>query len=123
MEFEPGRHDCATLAADWVWRATGRDPIVEHRGKWSSMAQGLRRAERHGGLAAIAGKIARRAGLVPTDDPVTGDIGVIALVGGGHGLAIRVDRWWAGVHGVMGLSYHDAGAVAAVHAWRVPDAR
>lgn len=48
LPFEYGRHDCALFAAGAVEAMTGNDPAAKLRGKYSTLAGGLRKLRRLG---------------------------------------------------------------------------
>lgn len=50
MPFAWGQNDCALLAADWVWRCTGHDPIAHLRGAWHDAVSAARQIDALGGL-------------------------------------------------------------------------
>lgn len=77
-EFEWGRTDCALVLADYVLDAVGKDGAAHLRGRY----QGWVGCERvsgfmRRGLTTVVGECASVAGLLPTDEPVRGDIGVL----------------------------------------------
>lgn len=107
--FDPGCFDCAVFVADWVQQATGIDPAGSHRGRWTSLAMAMLRAERAGGVETLARKLARDAGLHETDDPGPGDIGLHldSAVDGqpraGAFVICAPPMWW-GVAEMVGLA-------------------
>lgn len=61
--FSFGAWDCALTVANWVERATGRDPAPELRGHYATRLGWLRLVNRAGGLAPLFADLARNAGL------------------------------------------------------------
>ena len=59
--FAWGRHDCVTLAGDWVLEATGVDLLAELRGQWHSRRQADALLGSAGGLAmAVSNRLGER---------------------------------------------------------------
>lgn len=108
-------YNCAYFPAKWVLRRTGRDPLVIFDGLpgWKSRDF----IERRRLLAAFA-RGCRSVGLVRTDAPKSGDVGVI-LCADRHRCAIRGRSGWSffDEHGVSLVADQLTSTVAA---WSVP---
>jgi hypothetical protein len=76
LEFRRGVHDCFTVAADAFQAATGRDPMVNLRGSYSTLRGALRVLRDGGGAAAMI-----TAAVAPTWR--VGGLAVCLLPGGG----------------------------------------
>ncbi len=61
--FAFGGWDCALTVANWVELVTCTDPAAELRGRYATRIGWLRIVNRHGGLAPLFQRLARRAGL------------------------------------------------------------
>lgn len=80
--FIDGTFDCALTLADWAMAATGcPDPAAHLRGRYSTSLGRERLLRRLGGLEAVIADCAARAGLVGTDTPRRGDIGLVRAGG------------------------------------------
>jgi outer membrane protein assembly factor BamA len=66
--FAWGANDCCLFAADWVARATGRDPAAHYRGTYSSGIGAQRIIDKAGGIL----ELARELGLEPGKPAPTG---------------------------------------------------
>ena len=118
-----GVNDCCLFVADWVVAVTGRDPATPWRGAYRGERAAHRILTRGGGLLAVVAPAFDGVGLARTDDPLTGDIGVVvAPVAVRRGriverpvAALRVGRLWA-VKSQSGIA---AGEFVALAAWRV----
>lgn len=116
-----GTLDCTLFASDWVLARTGIDPAAPIRGRYSD-AEGARGLlDAHGGLLALVAPLMDVAGFPRTDDPQTGDVGIITapvdgIGSGSHVAAIRQGKWWV----VKGLRGMGAGSYQTVAAWSIP---
>ena len=113
-----GGDDCTTFCARWIEAVMGVDPAASFRGTYSDAEGAGRLLAGAGGLVAFAD---RHLGLARTDDPQTGDVGVIvapsALDGEfKHIAAIRFGPLWATLS-QAGVRARKAEFVAA---WRIP---
>lgn len=100
--FAWGELDCCLWACDWVLVRRGVDPMAGWRGRYRTRLGAARRIARAGGfLSAVRAEMAA-AGLVPTFDPVPGDVAAV-LTPQGEALAIRTPTGWAG-KGPQGLA-------------------
>lgn len=116
--FKDGRHDCLLTVADWVQAMTGRDPAAPYRGRYRTALGRERLLRRLGGMEAVMSDGAARTGLLATDHPVTGDVGLIRHRGQALA-AIHTEGLWA-VQSSAGLTVLTADAV--IQAWRAPSA-
>lgn len=110
-----GETDCSMTVANWVKLRTGRDPGHSLRGHYRTERGWKRIAAKAGGLGPLFDRLAADAGLVSTDDPEPGDIGLVELPGFGPAGAIRVRRGWF-VHMKKGVTVAPFPTLAA---WRV----
>lgn len=116
-----GALDCVLFAAGWVLASTGSDPAEGLRGAYDTKTAAHRLIIRAGGMAALVGPRLARCGCVRTDEPDSGDVGVVRVPVDGRGRlasvgAIRCGAFWA-ARGERSLSYGEFPVVAA---WRVP---
>jgi len=110
--FEWGHLDCCIFGADWIHGRRGVDPMQGFRGTYHSKAEAIRLYLKHGGFEAFVGGSIDRAGLSRTNDPDSGDVGIVNVPVGmkddapifGPVLAIRIaTRWNAfGYEGLLG---------------------
>jgi hypothetical protein len=101
--FAWGSNDCCLFAADWVARATGRDPAAHYRGTYSSGIGAQRIIDKAGGIL----ELARELGLNSTQIGLARRGDVIARdVGNGIGLGICIGDAAAFV-GRDGLDFFD----------------
>jgi hypothetical protein len=112
--------DCLMFCASWVAEVTGVDPVEEFRGTYSTAEEAAALVAAHGGIVALVGTYAARAGLKRTDEPQTGDIGIIRAPSGLDGDvkeigAIRFGPLWAAI-GPGGVRAKQAEFIAA---WEV----
>lgn len=78
-DFAWGARDCGLWLADWVVAERGiPDPAAALRGRYGDRAAAHAALGRFG-LALVVARLARAAGLARTQDPMPGDIAVIAL--------------------------------------------
>jgi hypothetical protein len=94
--FAWGEFDCAFSVAVWVERVTGRDPVPEWRGTYSTAEECRALLEREGGLARLICRIAKQAGARPTRVPQPGDFGVIHAGGQQFAVIMTPSGRWAG---------------------------
>ncbi len=112
--FTWGERDCALWASDWIKAERGNDPAERLRGTYGSALACARLLNDAGGLVALSAQLAARAGLIETDHPEAGDVGVLELSIGTF-LAIRTREGWA-VKASDGLAIRPG---AATKAWAV----
>lgn len=77
--FEWGKSDCSLLLADWWLHIHGTDPAHWLRGTYSGSGGKDAVLATHGGLQRLVSRVASEAGASRTDEPATGDFGVIAV--------------------------------------------
>lgn len=92
--YVSGHHDCVLWVCNWIKEQRGVDPAAPWRGSYTSEMAARRLVARAGGLEALVADGMARAGLVPTDDPLPGDVGLITLEGLGQMFAIRGRLGW-----------------------------
>jgi hypothetical protein len=110
--FAWGANDCCLFAADWVARATGRDPAAHYRGTYSTGIGAQRIIDKAGGIL----ELARELGLETTQIGLARRGDVIARdVGNGIGLGVCVGNAAAFV-GRDGLEFLDLNGAAC---WRL----
>ena len=92
-----GEADCCTSACDVFLRLHGVDPMKPLRGACASREEAERVIGAYGGMLAMAERLTAAAGLVRTDAPQPGDLGLTAERPEGQALCICVspDRWAA----------------------------
>lgn len=94
LPFVWGVRDCSLWACDWIIAERGIDPAAHLRGTYGGVIACNRLLRREGGLPALAGRLARSAGLEETETPVAGDVGVI-VTGIGPFLMLCAGAGWA----------------------------
>ena len=94
LPFVWGGRDCALWACDWILAERGIDPAADLRGTYASGLACARLLRDAGGLPALAGRLAARAGIIETDSPEAGDVGVIETKIGAY-LAVSTGAAWA----------------------------
>lgn len=112
--FAWGEHDCCRFALGWVARRRGVDPGARWLGRYRTARGAALHLRRGGGLLAVATVAFAEAGLVATDAPAIGDVGIV-MAGQGETLAIRTATGWA-CAAVTGIG---VAQFAAVKAWSV----
>jgi hypothetical protein len=95
-----GGDDCLMFCASWVEHVTGVDPVEHFRGTYGTAEEAEAIVARHGGMTGLVDAVLTPIGLCRTDEPQTGDIGVvIAQVGAAGEMrevgAIRFGPLWA----------------------------
>lgn len=92
-----GEADCCASACDVFLRLHGVDPMQPLRGACASREEAGRVIGAMGGMTAMVERLTAAAGLVRTDDPQPGDLGLTAERPEGRALCICVspDRWAA----------------------------
>lgn len=115
-----GQRDCCLLAADWIASRIGSDPAADLRGAYEDYFGAYKIIKRNGGFLVMVEGFAKRLNLDETDDPLTGDVGVvnapIERVGIPEVLAIRAGKLWCSraLHGLVAGEFH------CIKAWRIP---
>ena len=125
LPFIDGETDCGLCVIDYVERATGR--MLAPRPRYAGKLGGQRFLRRRGGFEAFADCALGQLGLIRTDDPQRGAVGLLNLPGSGLtaclclGWTTTADLpWWAA------RAHHEVVVIAqnAVAAWRMKgDAR
>lgn len=110
-KYALGTWDCAVFPADWVVMNGYPDPLAEWRGQYATDDVG------ESGLIDLFADGADAAGLIGTDEPREGDVGVISMLGQQAG-GIFTGRRWA-VVAPRGLACTSLEAECVLKAWRV----
>lgn len=114
--FDWRQRNCLFWLADWVMIRRGADPVADLRGRFTTPQDCMRYLSDHGGLLAVVAARASAAGLILTETPQAGDIGVVQVAGVDEGDpvtgAICVGGLWS-VLSPGGLSTFDASPLAA----------
>jgi hypothetical protein len=112
--FRFGEWDCAMTLANWVRERTGEDPARHLRGRYRTRLGWVRIVRREGGLVALVGRVATAAGMVETQDPAPGAVGVVLVpdVGLAGGIHVGEGRWAVKLD--RGIT---AGPLAVERAW------
>lgn len=114
--FRFGQDDCTVgLASEWVRERTGIDFGAAVRGTYRTRDEGLEVLRQRGGWVSLLDGLFTPAGIERTDDPMTGDIGIVSQMGEDT-LAIRLRNLW-GVRALYGFGAVEANHIAA---WRIP---
>lgn len=124
--FQWGWADCMLDVADWLQAASGRDLGAQWRGRYATAEECRALFRARGGLARAMRQDAAAAGLIETDAPAPGDVGIVrafpAEFKGGHrrlfpmGAIMMASGRWR----VRGLVGHITGDYPVVVAWRLP---
>lgn len=107
--------NCGFWVCEWIRLVTESDPVGHVRGRFKTTTGFQRFVVSSGGNEAFSKEIASRAGLIETDEPILGDVGLVAT-GDGATMAIKVDanRWACKtVHGIA------IGPFEQITAWRL----
>jgi hypothetical protein len=87
--------NCGFWVCEWIAIMTGSDPVEDVRGRFKTPIGFQRFVARADGNEAFSRRIAEAAGLAETDEPILGDVGLVAT-GDGATMAIKVDiKNWA----------------------------
>lgn len=114
--FKFGRDDCTLgLISDWVKLRLGTDIGEKLRGIYQNKEKGWEYVEEQGGFIVLGDRLFEGTEVVRTNDPVTGDIGVV-IYDGEPTMAIRVRHLW-GIRAIHGFAAVKAECLAA---WRIP---
>ncbi|PQZ51880.1 hypothetical protein CQ052_05280 [Ochrobactrum sp. MYb15] len=91
--FRWSETDCASTVDRWINLKTGRSPLAQagliYRDEYDAIAILIER----GGFPVIVNRAMRLVGFEKTDNPQTGDVGLI-LFNGRMCLAIRAENFW-----------------------------
>lgn len=112
--FADGTADCVLTVADWVVQNGRPDPAQPYRGRYRTALGRERIVRRDGGLLAVMEAGASRAGLTATEDPATGDVGLIVCKGQSVAAICLGDRW-----AMKGAGLVVSPADEVLMAWRV----
>ncbi len=118
--FAWGETDCVSTMLQWVERSTGRALRSELDYRWSSEAEALQNLAMGGGLVRGGLALMRAAGFERTDDPQSGDVGVVRVVRKRlimRAAAICVGKAWAFTIEPGGLTVEP---LKPLIAWRLP---
>ena len=94
LPFVWGERDCCLWVNDWIKAERGCDPGGELRGTYASAGECARLLNRHGGFLALIPTAMERAGLLATDAPRPGDVGIVPT-GKDWMMAICLGERWA----------------------------
>lgn len=86
--WQPGVLDCGVFMADWVAIVSGKDPIADVRGTYSSEEEFDAILARENGFVRSCADRLRRVGFVRTRQPAAGDIAVVMAPYGARGSEI-----------------------------------
>ena len=92
-----GQRDCCAAACEVFRRLHGIDPMADLRGVAATREEADRIVSAYGGMEAMAARKLAEAGLVATDDPQPGDLGLSPERPEGRVLCICIEpgRWAA----------------------------
>lgn len=94
LPFVWGIRDCALWVADWVAAERGIDPALDFRGTFLCHLGSRRLQRMAGGLAVLVAGPLAAIGLVETEDPAAGDVGVVvSSVGEIAGICMGGGLW------------------------------
>ena len=79
LPFVWGQRDCSLWPCEWIKAERGIDPAEALRGTYDTALACARIQRAAGGLPALAAALAARAGLLATDTPEAGDVGLVEL--------------------------------------------
>lgn len=114
--FAWGSADCAAFIAGWIGERRGIDPRPFYP-LYEGEAEARELTRAPGGIARLAARAMRRAGIPVTRDPEPGDVAVVR-VGQVVACAIRTGRGWA-MRGEKGLALLPLGSVRVIAGWKV----
>lgn len=80
LGWQYGERDCLLWLADWAKRNTGKDGGAEWRGRYRTALGCARVLNRSGGMEACIERGAALAGMVETDSPVVGAVGLVNVL-------------------------------------------
>lgn len=113
--FVDGATDCVLTPADWVIENAWPDPAADLRGRYRTALGRERLLRRLGGIEQVVSQRMSAAGLIPTDVPQRGDVGLVALHGLIFGGIFLGERW--AIQSKAGL--YSASPERVVRAWSV----
>ncbi|MBA9071621.1 hypothetical protein FHR71_005407 [Methylobacterium sp. RAS18] len=94
LPFVWGERDCSLWPCEWIKAERGIDPAEHLRGTYSTALACGRILHEAGGLPALAARLAASAGLLTTDAPEAGDVGLVEFLNAPL-LAICAGGKWA----------------------------
>lgn len=106
QDFQWGQRDCMLDIGDWLFATTRIDLSSKWRGRYGSADECRALFRRDGGITRVMRREAAAAGLVETDRPKPGDIGLVKA----FGAVIRARR---------GALFPMGGILMASGRWRV----
>jgi Domain of unknown function (DUF6950) len=112
--FDWTKRNCGFWVCEWIAAEKGFDPVAKYRKRFKT-ARGFQRfIVRNGGNEAFSRMVARKAGLVETETPQLGDVGLIYA--DGAMMAIKGDKnnWIAKTSGGVAI-----GPFECIVAWRL----
>lgn len=74
LRWKAGTLDCSVFMADWVRELTGRDPIADVRGKYTTDKQMWKIVRSEGGFEAACAARLSAVGMRETNNPQPGDV-------------------------------------------------
>jgi hypothetical protein len=107
--------NCGFWVCEWIKLVTGNDPVADIRGRFKTASRFRRHVNDTGGNEAFSRSIAERAGLVETNNPNIGDVGLVAT-GDGATMAIKLDADKWACKTLDGIAIAPFGQIAA---WRL----
>lgn len=115
--------DCIMVLGDWIRQRCGADPFEAERGTYSGPGEAQRLYRCFDDPVAAMSERLARIGILPTDEPVSGDVALILVPGDRR----PVGAIWTGAS--WGMKGPDRGAVTmrpdvvrVLQVWRLPDA-
>lgn len=91
--FVDGTTDCVLTPADWLVVNGWPDPAADLRGRYRTPLGRERLLKRLGGIERVVGQRMTAAGLMVTERPRRGDVGLVALHGLTFGAIFLGERW------------------------------
>jgi Domain of unknown function (DUF6950) len=88
--FDWKDRNCGFWVCEWILRERGFDPVAKYRKRFKTVNGFLRFVLHNGGNEAFSRMVAGRAGLVETETPQLGDVGLIYA--DGATMAIKGDK-------------------------------
>lgn len=79
--FRWGETDCVSTANRWVENTTGLSPLDWVGRHYLNEFEAMQILQAHGGLALLVNRSMRAVGIVKTNDPHVGDVGLIIHLG------------------------------------------
>ena len=79
-KFKWGEHDCMLSVANYLLDVTGKDPAEEYRGMYDDRLSCARLTGFHEDSVGLFRKCVEGIGLIETQDPQSGDVGVIDVL-------------------------------------------